>query len=261
MGQLEGQRAFITGGSDGLGYAMAERFARAGAKLFLFDIDGPGLAKAAETLGGTGAEVGSATGDVSLTADVEAAFAAMDDAWGGVDILVNNAGISVPCPTLELTDEAWDRMVAVNMRGVFLCARAAGRRMVSRKSGAILNITSIYGIVAAPARLPYVATKHAVSGMTKCLADEWARDGVRVNAIGPGYTETRMTRINREAGLFDAAQIENRTPLGRLGRPEDIAEMALFLCSPAAAYVTGQVIAVDGGWTAYGYSDGWLAER
>jgi len=261
MGQLEGKCAFVTGGADGLGYAMAERFAREGAKLFLFDIDKAGLARAAESLRAAGAEVATAGGDVAATADVEAAFAAMDSALGSVDILVNNAGISVPCPTLELSDEAWDRMVAVNMRGVFLCARAAGRRMVARKSGAILNITSIYGIVAAPARLPYVATKHAVSGMTKCLADEWARDGVRVNAIGPGYTETRMTRLNREAGRFDAAQIENRTPLGRLGRPADIAEMALFLCSPAAAYVTGQVIAVDGGWTAYGYADGWLAER
>ncbi|MBT6117811.1 MAG: SDR family oxidoreductase [Rhodospirillaceae bacterium] len=237
------------------------RRARAGARLFLFDIDEAGLAKAADTLRTAGAEVETAAGDVSVTADVEAAFSAMDSAFGPVDILVNNAGISVPCPTLDLTDEAWDRMVAINMRGVFLCARAAGRRMVPRRSGAILNITSIYGIVAAPARLPYVATKHAVSGMTKCLADEWARDGVRVNAIGPGYTETRMTKLNREAGLFDAAQIENRTPLGRLGQPEDIAEMALFLCSPAAAYVTGQVIAVDGGWTAYGYADGWLAER
>ncbi|MDA0702354.1 MAG: SDR family oxidoreductase [Proteobacteria bacterium] len=259
--RLKGQCAFVTGGADGLGYAMAARFARDGARLFLFDIDAEGLAKAADALRAEGAEVATMAGDVSATEDVEAAFAAMDTELGAVDILVNNAGISIPCPTLDLTDEAWDRMVAINMRGVFLCARAAGRRMVPRKSGTILNITSIYGIVAAPARLPYIATKHAVSGMTKALADEWARDGVRVNAIGPGYTETRMTRLNREAGRFDAAQIENRTPLGRLGQPEDIAEMALFLCSPEAAYVTGQVIAVDGGWTAYGYADGWLADR
>lgn len=253
MTSLQGQRALITGSQRGLGWAIAETYAKAGAKVMIQDLDGKGADEAAAKLRRANLDAQSIGGSVTSVEDIAAMFRKMDELWGGIDILVNNAGVSQNKPTVEMTAQDWDRVMDVNLRGVFLCAVEAGRRMVAQKSGLIVNISSIWGIVAGPARIGYCVSKAGVSQMTKALATEWARDGVRVNAIAPGYTESKMLRDVFNAGKVDESAILRRTPMGRLAEPQEMADMALFLASPQAKYITGQVMAVDGGWTAYGY--------
>jgi NAD(P)-dependent dehydrogenase (short-subunit alcohol dehydrogenase family) len=251
--RLQAKRVLITGAAEGIGLAVATTFLAEGARLFLFDVNGKKLEETARSLGGAEGQVEYFVGSVAETHDVEAAFACMDEAMGGIDALINNAGISANCPTMDLTDGQWEQAMAVNLRGPFLCARAAGRRMLVARSGSIVNISSIYGLVPAPERLPYCVSKAGVAMMSRALAIEWGPAGVRSNAIAPGYAWTALTEELAVRGRIDVGALEKRTPLGRLARPEEIAELAVYLCSSAAAYVNGQVIAVDGGWTAYGY--------
>ena len=247
---LEGKRVLITGGAAGLGLAMAEAFVRQGCRLALFDIDQDKLSRALTAMpGGTVGYCGS----VADADAVAAAFARMDEAFGGVDILINNAGISMNVPTLDLSIEHWQKALDINLTGVFLCCQAAGRRMVPQGSGAIINLASMYGMVAAPERLAYCATKSAVAMMTKALAIEWAAHGLRVNALAPGYVKTALVEQLVEAHRLDEGALAARTPLGRLGTVEEIADLAVFLASDKARYITGQVVGIDGGWTAYGY--------
>ena len=254
MTSLQGQRALITGGQRGLGWAIAETYAKAGARVMIQDLDGKGADEAAAGLRRANHDAQSVGGSVALAQDVTDMFKRMDEVWGGIDILVNNAGVSQNKPTLEMSVEDWDRTMDVNLRGVFLCAVEAGRRMVKQKSGVIINMSSIWGIVAGPTRVGYCVSKAGVAQMTKALAVEWAAHGVRVNAIAPGYTETKMLRDVIDAGRVDEQAILRRTPMGRLAEPQEMADMALFLASPQAKFVTGQIMAVDGGWTAYGYT-------
>ena len=254
MTSLQGQRALITGGQRGLGWAIAETYAKAGARVMIQDLDGKGAEAAAAKLRRANLDAQSIGGSVTATQDIAAMFRRLDELWGGIDILVNNAGISQNKPTVDMTPEDWDRIMDVNLRGVFLCALEAGKRMVKQKSGLIINMSSVWGIVAGPARIGYCVSKAGVSQMTKALAVEWAADGVRVNAIAPGYTETPMLRSVFDSGKVSEEAIRRRTPMGRLAEPQEMADMALFLASPQAKYITGQIMAVDGGWTAYGYT-------
>lgn len=247
------RRALVTGAGSGLGRETAIALGATGARVALVDVD----FDAAETVA---SEVRQAGGlPLPLAASVTdpgalaTAFSRVEDAWGGLDLLVNNAGVSGNRPTLELTREEWLRTVDVNLNGVFYAAQEAGRRMVRQGRGCIVNIASIYGEVAAPQRAAYCASKAAVAMLTKVLAIEWAAHGVRVNAVAPGYVETALTRDLVREGRLDLAAMERRTPMGRLGQPRDIAGAVLFLASEEAGYVTGQVLGVDGGWTAYGY--------
>jgi NAD(P)-dependent dehydrogenase (short-subunit alcohol dehydrogenase family) len=251
--RLQNIRALVTGAAEGVGFAIARAFATEGARVLLFDVNADKLQQAMRSLRDAGLRVEACTGSVTEVSDVEAAFAKMDTVMGGIDALVNNAGISANQATLDLNDEDWERTMAVNLRGPFLCARAAGRRMVAQRSGSIVGISSIFGVLAAPERLPYCVSKAGVAMMAKALAIEWGASGVRSNAIAPGYVHTRLIDDLVARGRIDVQALEARTPLRRFARPEEIAEMAVYLCSPAAAYVTGQVIGVDGGWTAYGY--------
>lgn len=253
MTRFAGQRALVTGGAAGIGLATARLLAAGGARLALLDIDALRLDEAAAELRGGGAEVVTIVASVAEPGEVRDAFAGLDTRWGGLDILVNNAGVIGKRAALDLTDEAWSRVMRINLDGVFFCAREAGRRMVAQRSGAIVNLGSIYSLVAAPERLAYCASKAAVAAITKVLAIEWARHGVRVNAVAPGYVETDLIGAAVRAGELDAAPLARRTPAGRLGRPDEIARAILFLLDPANDYVTGHVLAVDGGWTAYGY--------
>jgi len=191
--------------------------------------------------------------DVSKAAEAQGTIEAAIQNYGRLDILVNNAGVTAIYPSLELPLEEWKRVLDVNLTGVFLCAQEAAREMIRVKAGMILNIASAYGVVAAPKRAAYCATKAAVAMLTKVLAIEWARDGLRVNAIAPGYVQTEMVLQLVEQKKIDLESLRRRTPQGRLGTLEEIAQMAIFLASDLSSHVTGQVIGVDGGWTACGY--------
>ena len=251
MPTLAGQRIFITGAAAGIGLATARALAAAGARVALFDLDEAGAAREAASLPG-GPHL-ALSGSVADSTAVTAAFANIDAAWGGLEGLVNNAGIAANRPTLELSDAEWHRTIGVNLDGVFFCSREAARRMAGAGGGVIVNLGSIYSVVAAPNRLAYVATKAAVAMMTKALALEWAPLGIRVNAVAPGYVDTDLVRSLAAEGKIDTAAMARRTPLGRLARPEEVADAILFLMEPRSAYITGQVLGVDGGWTANGY--------
>jgi len=245
---LEGRCAVITGGASGIGLAIARAFSRRGARLVILDPD-PKAPDAVRDLG----DAAVVPGSVTAPADVRVAFDLAEERFGGADIVVANAGISQNCPTLDLDFDGWRRVMSVNLDGVFLTAHEAGRRMVPRGNGNIILMSSMYGVVAAPERLGYVVSKTGVSAMAKALAIEWARHGVRVNAIAPGYVRTPFVEDLQARGRLDLQALEKRTPIGRLIQPGEVAEVAAFLASEASGPMTGQIVGVDGGWTAYGY--------
>ena len=238
-----GTRVMITGGAFGLGRATAEAYAARGGKICILDRvavkDAP-------------ADWICIQGSATSAEDTEAAFARMDRSWGGVDVAFANAGMASNKPTLDLTEDEWRQVLDLNLTGVFLTCQAAGRRMVEQKSGLILATSSIYGLTAGARRAAYTATKAAVANLVRTLAIEWGPYGVRVNAISPGYVETDMLLALVQRGTLNTDKMKARTPLPRLGRPQDIAAMAAFLGSPGAAWINGAVIPVDGGWMANG---------
>jgi len=238
-----GLRVLITGGARGIGRAVADAFARARARICILDRD-----PVPEAPQGWLCVAGS----VAEAAEVEAAFAAMDAAWGGVDVALANAGFAMNTPTLDLSAEDWRRTVDVNLTGAFLTAQAAGRRMVRQGAGLILFTSSLYGTTGGAERAAYCATKAAVANLARALACEWGPRGVRVNALAPGYTETALVADLVARGRLDPAALAARAPLRRLVQPEEVAAMACFLASPAAAAITGAVLPVDAGWTANG---------
>jgi len=238
-----GLRVLVTGAARGIGRAIAEGFAAHGARVLMQD-------REAVTALPEGAVAHQ--GDAARPEEIEAAFAAADAAWGGVDVAVANAGVAAKIPALDLTPERWRQITALNLDGVFFTAQAAGRRMVAQGSGLILALGSIYSVVGAAERAAYCATKAGVAGMVRALACEWAPHGVRVNTIAPGYIETDLVRAIAAVGRLDTGAIAARSPQGRLGTAEEIAGLALFLASPAAAHITGAVLPVDGGWLANG---------
>jgi NAD(P)-dependent dehydrogenase (short-subunit alcohol dehydrogenase family) len=250
--ELAAQVVVITGAAGGIGLATARAFARCGARLALLDRDAPRLEAAAGELARGGAEVVPLAASVADPRAVEDAFAVVDARLGPVDVLVGSAGIAMNRPTLELTPEDWQRAVDVNLTGAFLCTQAAGRRMVPRGRGCIVNVASMYGVVAAGSRAAYCASKAALVNLTRSLAVEWGPQGVRVNALAPGYVRTELVDALVREGRLDVDALERRTPLGRLGRPEEIAELALFLASTDAELIAGHTLVADGGWTAQG---------
>lgn len=250
MGQ--GRRAMITGAGAGIGLATAGALGRAGCRLFLVDVNAQAVEQALLSLRADGHACEGFAGSVADADHVAAAFAAMDAGFGGIDILVNNAGVTGNYAADTLDVATWSRIIGVNQTGTFLCAQAAGARMRGG-GGCIINLSSIYGLVAAPNRVAYSATKAAVIMMTKALAVEWASLGIRVNCVAPGYVETPGTAEMVQKGKIDLDALRARTPQGRLAQPEDIAGAIVTLCDERLAHVTGQVLAVDGGWSVYGY--------
>jgi NAD(P)-dependent dehydrogenase (short-subunit alcohol dehydrogenase family) len=252
MTRLQGKRAVITGAGAGIGFSIAQTLARQGASVALLDVEADTVDAAARSLRDEGVDAIALTANVADDSAVRAAFDHVDEAFGGLDILINNAGITGNCEALNIDPAFWQLVIGVNQTGTLFCAQAAARRMRDA-GGVILNLASIYGLVAAPNRLAYSATKAAVIQMSKVMAVEWARFGIRVNCIAPGYVETPGTDHLVRQGRIDLDALRARTPQGRLAKPSDIAGVIASFCDDGFAHVTGQVLAVDGGWTAYGY--------
>lgn len=253
--ELAGKVVFVTGAASGIGLSMAKAFARNGARLALFDINADTLATAAHALKTEhpNVDVLTLTGSITDEVAVESAVAQAEERFGRLDVLLNNAGVAMNKPTLDLSPSDWRRAIDINLNGVFYCAQSAARRMVRQGGGVILNTASMYGIAAAPERAAYCASKAAVVMLTKVLAIEWAKSNVRVNAIAPGYVKTALVDQLVQEGRMDLDTLAARTPSGRMAQPEEIADIALFLASDTAAFINGQAIVADGGWTAYGY--------
>jgi NAD(P)-dependent dehydrogenase (short-subunit alcohol dehydrogenase family) len=246
-----GRRILITGAGAGIGAATARLLAARGGRVAILDRDGAAASATAAALGA--ARALASAGDVTDPAAVGAVLAAMTERWGGIDDLVNNAGTWDHGPLLELSLERWRAVFEVNLMAPIAISNAAVPRMA--RGGSIVNVSSVLGQVAAPGRGPYCVSKSALIALTKLQAIEWAERGIRVNAIAPGYIINDTTRAMAAAGGFDVSAINRRTPLGRFGEEEEVAEGISYLLDPrCAAYVTGHVLEVNGGWTAYGYT-------
>jgi gluconate 5-dehydrogenase len=243
---LSGRVALVTGSAQGLGYAMARGLAEAGATVVLNDVVADRLEGAVARLRSDGLAAHGVAFDVTDGAQVEAAIADVDGRIGPLEILVNNAGVQHRAPLEVFPEDAWDHLMAVNVKGVFLVAQAAARRMIPRGHGKIINVSSVQGAQARPSIAPYTATKGAVNNLTKGMATDWARHGIQVNAIGPGYFITEITRPLAEDPVFDR-WLRSRTPAARWGDPTELVGAAVFLASDASSFVNGQVIYVDGG--------------
>jgi 3-oxoacyl-[acyl-carrier protein] reductase len=238
---LTGKTAFVTGSTRGIGLAIARAFHGAGAKVAIVGRDEGRARSVAVELGQGAAGVAC---DVAVAEQVEAALAAAETALGPVDILVNNAGLTRDNILLRLTDADWDAVLDANLKGAFHTTRVAIKGMMKRRSGRIINVTSVVGLTGNKGQANYAASKAGLIGFTKSIAKEYAGRGILANCIAPGYIETDMT-----SGLPEAAKatLLQGIALGRLGRPEDVAGTALFLASDLASYITGQVLVVDGG--------------
>ncbi|HET7234410.1 MAG TPA: 3-oxoacyl-ACP reductase FabG [Longimicrobium sp.] len=239
--ELQGQVALVTGGSRGIGLAIAQELAGAGAKVAVVARDEARAQQAAADLGEGHRGYGC---DVADPDAVNALVKRVEDEMGSLDILVNNAGVTRDNVLMRIKDDDWNAVLDTNLRGAFNTIRAASRGMMKRRQGRVINITSVVGITGNKGQANYAASKAGVIGLTKSVAKELASRGVLVNAVAPGYIETDMT-----ADLPDAARdaLMGQIALGRLGRPQDIAPAVRFLAGPGAQYITGQVLVVDGG--------------
>jgi 3-oxoacyl-[acyl-carrier protein] reductase len=243
--KLDGKTALVTGGGRGIGAAIARAIADEGAVTYIGDLDIDTATQTAEVIRESGAESYSVSLDVTNDVSVRAAVGRVESERGGLDVLVNVAGISLPGTVTDMQDDKWDLVLDVNLTGVFRTMRAAVPRMIERKSGSIINISSLAGMRGS-ASVAYGASKAGVLGLTKSAAVHLGRHGVRVNAVAPGIInapisgDLRSDRPRLDRALQDA-------PLGRIGEPEEVASVVVFLASPSSAYMTGQVIVVDGG--------------
>jgi NAD(P)-dependent dehydrogenase (short-subunit alcohol dehydrogenase family) len=247
---LAGKVVLVTGAASGIGRATAKAFAGEGATVALLDRDADGLRAAQREIGGR-ATVHLV--DVADRAAVDAAHASVAGAHGRIDVAFNNAGVIEPVGWLHDTpEESWDRVIAVNLKGVWLCMRAQLRHMFARRDGVIVNTSSAAGLVGAPGTSPYTTAKHGVIGLTRTAALEYATHGIRINAVAPGTVETPMNAtFSRQANdPFADAPVRHGHPNGRLARPEEIADAVLFLASARSTFATGSTLVVDGGYTA-----------
>jgi NAD(P)-dependent dehydrogenase (short-subunit alcohol dehydrogenase family) len=254
--KLRDRVAIITGSSMGIGEAIAWTYAREGARIVVNARSQERADRVVRALQEDGHDAIGIAGDVRERSTAETLADAAIKWWNRLDILVNNAGNSMIGPSETLPEEDWRLTIDTNLTGAFFCAQAAARVMLPHRRGVILNVSSILGEVGLPMRAAYCASKHGLIGLTKVLGTEWARQGIRVVSLDPGYIKTPMEEKDKLSGFADytRADIERRTPMGRYGSAEEIAQVALFLASDEAAYITGSCVTIDGGWVAYG---GW----
>lgn len=241
---LQGKVAVVTGGSRGIGRAVVTGLAREGAAITLCARDRVLLEKVAAELESSGTQALAVQADVTQASEVEQMVEACVERFGQLDILVNNAGITRDNLLLRMKDEEWDAVLSVNLKGVFHCTRAVLRPMIKQRGGRIINLTSVVAVMGNPGQANYVAAKAGIIGFTKATAREVASRRITVNAVAPGFIETDMTHA-LDPELQE--QMRSQIPLGRFGRPEDVAELVAFLASDRAAYMTGQVIHLNGG--------------
>ncbi len=252
MTQMEGKAALVTGAAAGIGRASALALARAGAALCASDIDGEGAQATARDIIDAGGRAISVPCDVTKADDVSAMVAAAVDAFGRLDAAVNNAGIagSFEHRLHEADDAMFEQVLAVNLRGVWHCLKAELNVMLPQGQGAIVNIASVAGLIGAPKAAAYTASKHAVVGITKSAALDYAKRGIRINAVCPAYTDTAMAQRAIDGNPLMAQIMARAIPMGRLGQPAEIAAAVVWLCSDASSFVTGHSLVLDGGLAA-----------
>lgn len=254
-GPLAGRVALVTGAARGIGFAIARALVAAGALLELSDIDGSAADDAVTAIATESADaerVAVATAvDVASSDQVRAWMGDVLHRRGRIDVLVNNAGIQLNRAAVDLSDDDWRHVLGVDLDGAFYCSREAGKTMLAQGRGVIVNVCSIAERFGMPRRVPYGVAKAGIAALTRGLAAEWAMGGVRVNAIAPGYVETDLVRHAVESGHIDRDAILAKIPMGRMAQPRSIADVAVFLASDGADYLTGQTIYIDGGYAIY----------
>ncbi len=251
-GTLDGKVALVTGGASGIGRATALTFAREGAKLIIADMNEDGGQQTVHMITENGGDATFVQVDVSNATEVEAMISKAVETYGRLDCAHNNAGISSGGQrafTAEYPEDRWHQVIAINLTGVWLCMKYEIPQMLQQGGGAIVNTASAAGLVGLPYASAYVASKHGVVGLTKTAALEYAKQGIRVNCVCPGYIETPMTEQGRNDPERMAHMIASE-PIGRIGKPDEIAETVVWLCSDAASFVTGHTMTVDGGYVA-----------
>jgi NAD(P)-dependent dehydrogenase (short-subunit alcohol dehydrogenase family) len=249
---LENKVALVTGAGRGIGRSLALGLAEAGADVILTSRTMEQLVQVADEIKAMGRRAMTVTMDARNWDSIQGAVDQAISEMGSIDILVNNAGITIKMPAEDYTREDWDQVISTNLTGVFACAQAVGRQMIKNGYGKIINMASVGGQTALTGSIAYCAAKGGILQITRTLAAEWAKYNINVNAIGPAYIETPMVEKVMEERPELSQRIKDRTPMGRLGKPEEVVGAAIFLASDAASYVNGETIFVDGGWTAYG---------
>ena len=246
---LKDKVVLVTGGGSGIGRATAQAFTRLGAKVVVSDIVAPGGLETVKGIKESGGDAIFVASNVTVPTQVRELTDRTVKVYGRLDCAVNNAGIGIPArlQVHEITEEDWDRVIDVNLRGVWLCMKYEIPHMLEQGGGSIVNISSIYGLVGAPGTGAYTVSKHGVAGLTKIAALDYAQQGIRVNAVGPGYTRTAMVKRVLDVNPKMEDWMIEKTPMGRIGVPEEIAEMVVWLSSDEASFVTGSVVPVDGG--------------
>ena len=250
-GQLDGKVALVTGGSSGIGHVTALTFAREGAKVVVADMQQDGGHQTVYMIQESGGEATFVPVDVTKATDVEAMIAKAVQTYGRLDCAYNNAGVGsrARAPLADYPEEDWHRIIAINLTGVWLCMKYEIPQMLQQGGGAIVNTASIAGLAGLSETSAYVASKHGVVGITRTAALEYARQGIRVNCVCPGYIRTPMTAQSM-SDPDRLAQMIAREPIGRVGNPEEVAAAVMWLCSDAASFVTGHTMTVDGGYMA-----------
>jgi len=247
---LKGEVAIVTGGGSGLGQAIAWGLADAGAQVAVADISLGAAEQTARQIEEGGGRSIALPVDVTQSAEVQSMAEKVLTDWKKIDTLVNSAGMVVRSPALDYPEEGWDRVLAVNLKGTFLCCQVVGKTMVARGKGSVINIASIGGLIGYPGCIAYLASKGGVIQLTRGLAVEWAKAGVRVNAIAPFVFDTPMVRPVKAKEPEHFQRMVDKAPMGRLGQAEEIIGASIFLASPASDLITGHVLAVDGGFLA-----------